>query len=100
MAQLGKNPPAMWETWVPSLGLEDPLEEGTATHSSIPGLSLVAQLVKNPPAMWETWVPSLGWEDPLDEGMATHSSILAWRILRTEEPGGYSPWGRKELDTT
>ena len=30
-----KNPPAMWETWVPSLGWEDPLEEGKATHSSI-----------------------------------------------------------------
>ena len=26
--------------------------------------------------------------DPLEEGMATHSSILAWRIPRTEEPGG------------
>ena len=33
-------------------------------------------------------VQSLGWEDPLEEGMATHSSILAWRIPRTEEPGG------------
>ena len=30
-----KNPPAMWETWVPSLGWEDPLEEGMAAHSSI-----------------------------------------------------------------
>ena len=30
-----KNPPAMWETWVRSLGWEDPLEKGTATHSSI-----------------------------------------------------------------
>ena len=30
--------------------------------------------------------------------MITHSSILAWRIPRTEEPGGYSPWGRKESD--
>ena len=30
-----KNPPAMWETWVCSLGWEDPLEEGMATHSSI-----------------------------------------------------------------
>ena len=28
-------PPAMWETWVQSLGLEDPLEKGMATHSSI-----------------------------------------------------------------
>ena len=30
-----KNPPAMQETWVQSLGREDPLEEGTATHSSV-----------------------------------------------------------------
>ena len=30
-----KNLPAKWETWVQSLGLEDPLEEGIATHSSI-----------------------------------------------------------------
>ena len=31
---------------------------------------------------------SLGQEDALEESMATHSSILAWRIPRTEEPGG------------
>ena len=35
MAQIVKHPPAMWETWVRSLGWEDPLEEGMATHSSI-----------------------------------------------------------------
>ena len=35
LAQLVKNPPAMWETWVWSLGWEDPLEKGKATHSSI-----------------------------------------------------------------
>ena len=35
VAQLVKNPPTMWETWVRSLGWEDPLEKGTATHSSI-----------------------------------------------------------------
>ena len=35
IAQLVKNPPAMWETWVRSLGWEDPLEKGMATHSSI-----------------------------------------------------------------
>ena len=35
VAQLVKNPPAMWETWVRSLGREDPLEKGKATHSSI-----------------------------------------------------------------
>ena len=32
--------------------------------------------------------------------MATHSSILAWRILRTVEPGSHSPWDCKESDTT
>ena len=36
----------------------------------------------------------------VEEGMATHSSILAWRILWTEEPAGYSPWGHKESDTS
>ena len=36
----------------------------------------------------ERQVQSLGQEDPLEEEMATHSSILAWRIPRTEEPGG------------
>ena len=35
VAQTVKNPPAMTETWVRSLGWEDPLEEGTATHSNI-----------------------------------------------------------------
>ena len=35
VAQMVKNLPTMWETWVQSLGWEDPLEEGIATHSSI-----------------------------------------------------------------
>ena len=35
MAQLVKNMPAMWETWVQSLGWEDPLENGKANHSTI-----------------------------------------------------------------
>ena len=35
MAQLVKNPPAMWETWVQSVAWEDPLEKEMATHSSI-----------------------------------------------------------------
>ena len=40
-----KNPPAMWETWVRSLGKEDALEKGRATHSSI-----------------------LAWENPMERG--------------------------------
>jgi len=35
VAQMVKNLPAMRETWVPSLGWEDPLEKGMATHASI-----------------------------------------------------------------
>ena len=45
VVQMAKNLPAMWETWVLSLGWEAPLEEGTATHSSI-----------------------LAWRIPLDRG--------------------------------
>ena len=50
--------------------------------------------------MQESQVQSLGWENPLEKEMATHSSILAWRIPRTEEPGGYSPQGHKESNMT
>ena len=35
MVKKKKNLPAMWETQVPSLGRENPLEKGMATHSSI-----------------------------------------------------------------
>ena len=58
---------------------------------------LVTQTVENPPAMPETWVLSLGGEDPLEEGVATHSSILAWRIPRTEEPGGLQSTGSQRV---
>ena len=40
VAWLVKNPPAMWETWVLSLGWEDPLEKGKATHCSILALRI------------------------------------------------------------
>ena len=60
----------------------------------------MAQIVKNPPVVQKTWVRSVGQEDPLEKGMATHSSILAWRIPRTEEPGGLQSVGSKESDTT
>ena len=53
----------------------------------------VELVVKNLPANAETWVQSLGREEPLEEGVATHSRILAWRIPRTEEPGGATVHG-------
>ena len=53
--------------------------------------------VNNPPAMQETGVRSLGQEDALEKGMATRSSILAWRIPRTEEPGGLQSMGSQRV---
>ena len=73
--------------------------EGLACNLRL-GATLVAQTVKNLPAMQETQVQSLGWEDPLEKEMAIHSSILAWRIPRTEDPGGLPFMGHKESDTT
>ena len=77
-----KNLPAVQETRVQSLGWENPLEKGMATHSSILAwripcteepesydwAPLVAQTVKNLPAIRESWVRPLGWEDPLEKG--------------------------------
>ena len=59
--------------------------------------SLVAQMVKNLPAMQEIQVRSLDWEDPLEKGMAIHSSIFAWRIPRSEEPGGLQSMGSQRV---
>ena len=50
VVQMLKNPPAMWETWVQSLGLEDPLEEGMATRSGI----LVWRIPMDRGAWWAT----------------------------------------------
>ena len=49
---------------------------------------LVAQMVKNLPTIAGDPGSIPGQEDLLEKEMATHSSILAWRIPRTEEPGG------------
>ena len=56
-------------------------------------------MVKDLPSVQEIWVRSPDQEDPLEKGKATQYSCL-------ENPhgqrslGGYSPWGRKESDTT
>ena len=52
------------------------------------------------PTIQETWVQSLGQEDLPEKEMATHSSILAWKVLGTEEPGGYTVLGVAESDPT
>ena len=70
---------------------------GTTSNSFEGSPQLVTQTVKTSPAVQETWVQSLDWEDSLEEGMATHSSILAWRVPRTEEPGGLQSVGSQRV---
>ena len=59
-----KNPPATRETWIKSLGWEDPLEEGMATHSSI-----------------------LAWRIPMDRGAwqtTVHRDAKSWTRLSNQ----------------
>ena len=57
-----KNPPAMQETWVQFLGLEDPLEEGMATHSSIPALgTLWTEKLDGPQSMGSQESDTADW---------------------------------------
>ena len=88
---------------------------GTDSNNQSPGPNRTSSLmgkgwgrrggsaVKNPPVKaGDTGdadsIPGFGRS--LEEEMATHSSILAQKIPRTEELGGYSPWGCKEWDRT
>ena len=57
-------------------------------------------VVKNSLAMQETWVQSLGWEDPLEKEIAACSNILPGKSHGQRSLADYSPWGRKQLDTT
>ena len=57
----------------------------------------MAQAIKSLPTMPETRVHSLGQEDLLEKEMVTHSSILAWKIPRTEEPGGLQSMGLQRV---
>ena len=71
VAQMVESLPAMWETRIQSLGQENTLEKGMATHSSI--------------LAWKTpWTPAFLPGKP-----------HGWRIMV-----GYSPWGHKESDPT
>ena len=60
----------------------------------------MAQKVNNLPAMQEAWVQYLGWEDPLEkEGLPT-LVFLPEEVHGQRSLADYSPWGRKESDTT
>ena len=57
-------------------------------------------MVKNLPAVQGTWVQSLGQENPLEKGMATTLVFLPGEFHTQKSLEGYSPWDRKESDTT
>ena len=95
MAQLVKNLPAMWETWVRSLDQDDALEKGRANHSNMlgcPGGSAGKEFACNAGAL----------------GLISGSGRFPWRRERQptsvfwpgESHGLYGPWGHKESDTT
>ena len=98
--------PAMQETWVSSLGQEDPLEKGMVTHSSIlawriPGLPwwlsskrILLPMQETQETLFDPWVRKIPWR-------------RKWQptpvFLRGKSHGQRSlvgPWGHKELDTT
>ena len=60
----------------------------------------MTQRLKRLPLMRETWVQSLGQEDPLEKEMAIHSSVFPGESHGRKSLVGYSPRGRKEMDTT
>ena len=62
--------------------------------------SLVAQMVKCLPARQETRVRSLGWEDPWRRKWQPPPVLLPGKFHGLRSLVGYSPWGRKESDTT
>ena len=57
-------------------------------------------MVKRVPTMKETHVRSLDWEDPLEKEMATTPVLLPGKSHGQRSLVGYSPRGRKDLDTT
>ena len=62
--------------------------------------SLVAQMVKRLPTMRKTWVRSLGREDPWRRKWQPTPVLLPGKSHGWTSVVGYSPWGRKESDTT
>ena len=79
-----KNSPVMWEIWIQSLGLEDPLEKGMATHSSA---AAAAKSLRSCPTLC----------DPMDcspPGTPLHgllqARVLEWVVIAFSDPLQYS----------
>ena len=81
-----KNPLAMWETSVQSLGWEDPLEKGILP---IP-VFLPGEFQATVHGVTKSWTQLSNF---LEKAMAPHSSTLAWKLPWTEEPGRLQSMG-------
>ena len=109
VAQLVENLPAMRETWVRSLGWEDPLEKGKASHSSILAWRIPWDLFGLPWWLrWKSVCPQCGrprfnlqvGKIPWRRKWQPTPVLLPRKFHGWRSLVGYSPWGRKELDTT
>ena len=92
VAQTVRNLPATWETWVPSLGWEDPLEEGTATHSSI----LAWRIAMDKGAWWATvHGVAKSWTRLSDLTFTFFSLDFKWNHIYNLSYVQDNPWDRE-----
>ena len=98
VAQTAKNPPAMPDTWLQSLGREDPLQKGMAAPSRM--LAWKIPWTEEPGGLQSMVLLRVRHDftltfhfHALEKEMATHFSVLAWRIPGTGEPGGLPSMG-------
>ena len=102
--QLVKNPPAMQKTWVWSLGWEDPLEKGKATHSSISGLENSMDCIVHGVAKSWTRLSNFHFQESITEpqrlqGLLKFSlQLLFWFPLMHWERGGGGGGGGRPSD--
>ena len=93
-----KNPPAIWETWIQSLGWKDPLEEGMTTHSSI----LAWRIPMDRGAWWATVhrvSKSQTWLQ-LSRGHRTRESTVTHSLLNSQWPAEWTEHGESGVCST
>ena len=90
VAQLVKNPPAMWKTWVRSLGWEDPLEKGKATSSSILENSRIQSMGSQ--RVEHDWATFTSLHKGYNSGTSLVVQWLRLRASNTSKGHGFDPW--------
>ena len=88
MAQMVKNPPAMQETWVQSLGQEDSLEKGMATHSSILAWRIHGQRSLEGYSLWGLKEPDM--TEQLTHTHTHRKQLYSWSAPNQNETKGHA----------